>query len=205
MSIEIELRFPTVAYGYAGVKITGNSPDELQAQLAGAQKQIALAIQLAGGGDSAAQAERLLGEELGAVRINEDGSPWSQPVAPVQQPWQSAPSAPPVESAGPLPFGGPAPATPVANAFGAPTMSMQRSPVIKNLPRVPEWDKQNWKSPQSPEGQQARAVKDYCYKAGSKVKWDGDRGGFGFESAPSADLLNYLRANLPAIGASLEE
>lgn len=203
MSIEIELRFPTVAYGYAGVKVSGNSAAEVEATLAANQKNIGLAIQIAGGGDSHAQAERLLREELGAVKINEDGSPWDEPPASVAQPW-----GPPVESAGPPPFGAPASAASggsPTNAFGAPVVTMGRSPVIKNMPRVPEWDKANWQNPQSPEGQQVKAIKDYCYKAGSKVKWDAARSGFGFEKPPTQELLAYLRANLASVGASLEE
>lgn len=103
MSIEIELRFPTVAYGYANVKVSGDHPADVLRELAASQKAIGTAIQLAGGGDSHAQAERLLREELGAVKINEDGTPWSAPAAPVSQPWESGP---PVESAGQPPFGG---------------------------------------------------------------------------------------------------
>lgn len=124
--MKITLRFPTAAYAYAEVEVEGNSGAELQAKLADVQRAAGLAIQLTGGGDSASIAERLLGEELGAVRINEDGSPWNQPQVAAQQPWQTAPqpsvvdpfSGPPVESSGPAPFGAPDPfATPARDHF----------------------------------------------------------------------------------------
>lgn len=200
---EIEIAFPTQPFGYVHAKFTADSPAEMEGKLAAYQKQMGLAIQIAGGTDSHAQAVRLIKEEFGATVISEETAPWAEPQAPVAQPWAGVPiSGAPVESSGPAPFGAPAPAT---NAFGAPVMQMGKSPVIKNLPRVPEWDKANWKEPKSPEGQQAKAVRDYCYKAGSKTKWDASRSGFGFETPPSAELLAYLRANLPGIGASLDE
>ena len=142
------------------------------------------------------QAIGLLQSELGATVV-ESTAAWTEPAPAPENPWgaQAAQTAPT-----PSPAGGGAP----ANPFGAAAPAL-RSPVIKNLPRVPEWDKNNWKDPQSPEGKQGKAVKDYCFRAGSKVKWDGARLGFGFESPPSAETLAYLRQNLPAIGASLEE
>lgn len=124
MSIEIELRYPTVAYGYANVKVTGNTGAEVKAKLADAAGASGLAIQLAGGGDSTAQAERLLREELGAVRINEDGSPWDQPSAPVNQPWgetSQTPTNDPFASPGGDPFGAaPSPAPAATDPFAAP-------------------------------------------------------------------------------------
>lgn len=141
------------------------------------------------------QAIGLLQSELGATVV-ESTAAWTEPATPVTNPWdQAAPS-----TQAPNPFGGGS----TENPFGAASPSL-RSPVVKNLPRVPEWDKNNWKDPQSPEGKQIKAVKDYCYKAGSKLKWEGGRGGFGFETPPSAETLAYLRQNLPAIGAMLEE
>lgn len=108
MSIEVELRYPTVAYGYANVKVTADSPTALEQQLAAYQKQIGLAINLAGGGDSHAQAVRLIKEELGGVVIEEEATPWSQPSAPVNQPWgeTSQPTSDPFASGGGDPFGG---------------------------------------------------------------------------------------------------
>lgn len=138
------------------------------------------------------QAISLLQSELGATVV-ESTAAWTETVTPPDNPWNTP--APAAQA-----FGAPA----TDNPFGAASPSL-RSPVIKNMPRVPEWDKQNWKDPQSPEGKQAKAVKDYCYKAGSKVKWDGARMGFSFETPPSPETLAYLRQNLPAIGASLEE
>ena len=210
--MKITLRFPTAAYAYAEVTVEGDSGAELEARLGDVQRAAGLAIQLTGGGDSAALAERLLKEELGAVRIQEDGSPWTQPQAPAQQPWAAAPepspapqgfAGPPTPSAGPPPFGAPAPQA-QTNAFGASAPAL-RSPVIKNMPRVPDWDKANWKDPQSPEGKQVKLVTDSGYMAGSKLKWAATRTGFGFETPASGETLAYLRANLPAIGASLEE
>lgn len=139
------------------------------------------------------QAITLLQSELGATVV-EATAAWNEPMQAPANPWEQPAPA----QQDPNPFGG------ANNPFGASSPAL-RSPVIKNLPRVPEWDKNNWKDPQSPEGKQAKAVKDHCYKAGSKVKWDGARSGFGFETPPSAELLAYLRQNLPSIGASLEE
>lgn len=203
--MKITLRFPTAAYAYAEVEVEGNSGAELEAKLAEVQRAAGLAIQLTGGGDSAAIAERLLREELGAQRINEDGSPWSQPQAPAQQPWNTAPapapappgfSGPAVESAGPPPFGGPAVpqygATP--NAFGA--TPPQLRPALVKLPYGAEGSEQANKN---------KWVKDYAFQQRNKLTWNKERKGFEFSQTPSPDLLAAISGMASQVGGSVEQ
>lgn len=119
MTIKLSLRLPTTAYGYAELEIEGETRQAVERDLASMQKTLGASIQITGGGDSATAAERLLKEELGAVRINEDGSPWDQPQAPVQQEWANTPGpADPFSSPSTSdPFGAPAPAN---DPFAAP-------------------------------------------------------------------------------------
>lgn len=115
--MKITLRFPTAAYAYAEVEVEGNSGLELEHKLGDVAKAAGLAIQMTGGGDSASIAERLLKEELGAVRISEEQPGLTPAATPPPAPWeQAAPvapasadpfanMAPPTPSPGPAPFG----------------------------------------------------------------------------------------------------
>lgn len=114
---EIEIAFPTQPFGYVHAKFYADSPAEMEGKLGAFQKQMGLAIQIAGGTDSHAQAVRLLKEEFNATVVSEEPAPWQAPTPAVEQPWSGTPAVdpfggPPVESPGPAPFG--------ADPFAAP-------------------------------------------------------------------------------------
>ena len=176
--MKITLRFPTAAYAYAEVQIEGDSGAELEHKLADVQRAAALAIQITGGGDSASIAERLLGEELGATRIEEGMTqeqpgltPPTAPVAAPTPPWAAAQG-----KARPAPPWA-APAAPM-NPYGA-------APANPFPPLV--------KLPYGKDGtDQATAnkwVKDHAFAARNKLVWNKDRKGFEFERTPDPALL----------------
>lgn len=180
--MKITLRFPTAAYAYAEVEVEGDSGAELEYKLAEVSKAAGLAIQMTGGGDSSSIAERLLKDELGAMRVQESApvpatgpgfapatpAPWETPQASQPGPWDAqgvqatAPAdpfanmAPPVPSSGPAPFG----ATPERDHF---------------FVEVPRHLMDDWSGPKGPDGKAVKGggIRGSLQNTGVKIGWDG--------------------------------
>lgn len=182
MTIKLNLRLPTTAYGYAELEIEGETREAVERDLASMQRTLGASIQLTGGGDSATAAERLLKEELGATRINEDGSPWDTPTPPVQQAWGETSFGPPVESPGPAPFG-PGASAPASPGFGPGAGSARDDFLIE----VPREKMDTWKNTDRP-WLQAELPKGF-------VGWDGDAKRNTIKKSAGDQYLNWLRTN----------
>ena len=185
--MKITLRFPTAAYAYAEVQVEGNSGAELEAKLADVQRAAGLAIQITGGGDSAGIAERLLKDELGAVRISE-GQPGLSPgvpaATPPTPPWegQQAPASfgPPQTSPGPAPFG---PSAPAAPSFG-PGASGGGDVFLIEVPRE---KMDTWKSTDRP-WLQKELPRDF-------IAWDAAAKRNTIKKSAGEQYIGWLRAN----------
>ena len=198
--MKITLRFPTAAYAYAEVQVEGSNGAELEAKLADVQRAAGLAIQITGGGDSAGIAERLLKDELGAVRISEEQPGLSSGVPAATPPWeqgqaapQAAPAAPwdapqaaadpfasmspPVPSSGPAPFG------------AAPQGEYYTLDIPSNL-------RDDW-SPKGPDGKYLKdqgvmsMIQKTCPK--DTVKWQADKKRWGIRRDVAQNIVDSLR------------
>ncbi len=189
MTIKLSLRLPTTAYGYAELEIEGDTKEAVERDLASMQRTLGASIQITGGGDSATAAERLLKEELGAVRINEDGSPWDQPQAPVQQEWAGTPgpadpfSSPPVSD----PF-----ATPQADPFSAPPPGGGEYYVLD----IPQNLRDDW-SPKEADGSysKTRGLMNTIQSSQPKgtIKWLADKKRWGIKRSAPQNIIDGLK------------
>lgn len=183
MSIEVELRLPTVPYAYAQVTVKGDTEVEVFAQLSTIGRVVAKAIDLAGGGDSAGQAERLIKEQLGGEVIER-----TAPAEPA--PWDVQPSAdpfgPPVPSPGPAPFG----ADPFAST---PAPAAQDEYYTLEIPQNLRDD---W-SPKLPDGSYSKeqGLMNSIQKSQPKgtVKWLADKKRWGIKRTAPQNIVDGLR------------
>lgn len=197
--MKITLRFPTAAYAYAEVEVEGDSGAELEYKLGEVAKAAGLAIQMTGGGDSASIAERLLRDEMGAVRISEE-QPGLLPDAPAQAapvPWENttpAPIAPwaQAEDTRPAPPWAAAPSAP-ANPYGA--APAQHLPTLVKLPFGKAGTEQEQKN---------KWVKDFAFQQRNKLVWNKERKGFEFERTPDTALLAEVTSRANQVGGSVE-